>query len=691
MEKRKLRFGVFELDLSAGELRKSGVRIKVQEQPLRILETLLDRRGGIVSRDELRSLLWPADISVDFDRSLNTSVNKLREALGDSAQTPRFIETIPRRGYRFIAPVEQLDIAATQPLTPRRGRRRFVLLFATFLVLAGAALVWRLKQGRTEPFHVDPRPLTSYPGVEAQASFSPDGSQVAFTWNGEAEDNFDIYVKSVGAERPLRLTTSPEPDLSPAWSPRGDLIAFLRSRSNIAAVYVVPATGGPERHLMDVHFPIVHYVPVQLAWFPDGETLVAPDQEADGKPRALFVWSIKTGQKRQITFPPVQSEGDHSPSISPDGSFLLFSRGPLANSRLYRAGLSAPEKAVEIKAEGVNLRSGVWSNGGKAIVAVAGTQAWNGLSLISTTGQHPPISLVKYPAGQPAAPPAGPRVAYTRTEWDANIWRLSIQGDRRSARPLITSTYLDHLPAISPDGNRIAFVSTRSGAQGLFVCDREGSSILKLTSASIITSVRWSPGGDRLVFTAANEQNRGDIYSIQSDGTGLRRLTTDAATGQATWADNGEWIYFGSNRTGSVEIWRMRPAGGPAERVTSAGGYRALESKDGRFLYYAKQDYETALWRRPIPGGREELILPSLSTAANFDVLDNGIVFIPRLDAAQRSTIEFFSFSTGKSKVLLRLDKRPVWGLAARADEVLFTQVDRESTDLMILDSVARP
>src|SRR5262249_33548652 len=136
MERRTLRFGVFELDLSAGELRKSGLRIKLQEQPLRILEGLLDRRGQIVSRDEIRNLLWPSDISVDFDRSLSTAVNKLREALGDSAQTPRFVETVPRRGYRFIAPVEQLETSQAKPTAPRRLRPRFTLWLTACFVLS---------------------------------------------------------------------------------------------------------------------------------------------------------------------------------------------------------------------------------------------------------------------------------------------------------------------------------------------------------------------------------------------------------------------------------------------------------------------------------------------------------------------------------------------------------------------------
>ena len=100
------RFGVFELDLAAGELRKNGAKLRLQEQPFQVLALLLERAGDVVTREELRQKLWPADTFVDFDHSLNTAVNKLREVLGDSASSPRYIETLARRGYRFIAPVQ---------------------------------------------------------------------------------------------------------------------------------------------------------------------------------------------------------------------------------------------------------------------------------------------------------------------------------------------------------------------------------------------------------------------------------------------------------------------------------------------------------------------------------------------------------------------------------------------------------
>src|SRR5258708_24924874 len=103
---RIVRFGVFELDLSAGELRKNGVKLRLQEQPFQVLAMLLERAGEVVTREELRQKLWPSDTFVDFDHSLNTAVNKVREVIGDSASSPRYVETLARRGYRFIAPVQ---------------------------------------------------------------------------------------------------------------------------------------------------------------------------------------------------------------------------------------------------------------------------------------------------------------------------------------------------------------------------------------------------------------------------------------------------------------------------------------------------------------------------------------------------------------------------------------------------------
>lgn len=175
---RVIRFGLFELDLSAGQLRKQDRNIKLQDQPFQVLVLLASRPGDMVTREELQRELWPAATFVEFDQGLNTAIKKIRLALGDSADNPRFVETIPRKGYRFIAPVA----GRPEPAKPKRPWQ--TLLWATgvaVLAVAVSAGFWFRGSTASEPEGtLVAVPLTSYPGTETSPSFSPDGTQVAF-------------------------------------------------------------------------------------------------------------------------------------------------------------------------------------------------------------------------------------------------------------------------------------------------------------------------------------------------------------------------------------------------------------------------------------------------------------------------------------------------------------------------------
>ncbi|HEY1215026.1 MAG TPA: winged helix-turn-helix domain-containing protein, partial [Bryobacteraceae bacterium] len=350
-----LRFGVFELNLRARELLKRGIKIKLQEQPFRLLALLLEHPGEVVTREQLRSTLWPEDTFVDFEHSVNAAVAKLRQALGDSAENPRFIETVPRRGYRFIAPVSAPDrsfqsggeirsgevsaLPAEAPPTigPHRPRSALWLLSggAIFLLLLIGAALWFFGL-RPEHPAAPPSvaPLTSSLGLELDPCFSPDGNQVAYIWNGPRQDNLDIYVKLIGGGEPLRLTTDPAPDLSPAWSPDGRQIAFVRHLSEEkSVVMLVPALGGVERKLMEIpnsaramgnFFPTNVMPPRMLAWSPDGEWLVVAEASVAGGATSLLAYSMNTGERRTLTVAH-SYRGDLNPAFAPDGSWLAFS------------------------------------------------------------------------------------------------------------------------------------------------------------------------------------------------------------------------------------------------------------------------------------------------------------------------------------------------------------------------------
>ena len=226
---RFVRFGVFEADLRSGELRKSEVKIRLREQAFQVLSELLERPGEVVTREELRDRLWPDGTFVDFDHSLNAAVNSIREVLGDSAASPRFVETVPRRGYRFVASVKKSGGEGPGP-KPRFDVRKAVWAAALVALVALVAIGYQRLDGPERQVSPSPKKtyLTSYPGQEIQPSFSPDASQVTFSWADERNENVDIYVKLIGVEPPRRITTHPSEEYNPVWSPDGCWIAFLR-------------------------------------------------------------------------------------------------------------------------------------------------------------------------------------------------------------------------------------------------------------------------------------------------------------------------------------------------------------------------------------------------------------------------------------------------------------------------------
>ena len=226
----RIGFGVFEVDRRAGEVRRLGLKVKLSRQPFEVLVMLLERPGEVISREKLQKQLWSESTFVDFEHGLNKAINRIREALDDDADNPRFLEPLPRRGYRFIAPVrgsvrEVREPALQEPQSRRAGPRYIIALAAALvLVLVCAIWLWVLSPSSRSPAPpMKATPFTSFAGEEWDASFSPDGNQIAFSWDEEKKDNWHIYVKLLGREKPLQLTAGGDVDRHPVWSPRWPL------------------------------------------------------------------------------------------------------------------------------------------------------------------------------------------------------------------------------------------------------------------------------------------------------------------------------------------------------------------------------------------------------------------------------------------------------------------------------------
>src|SRR5262245_15771708 len=256
-----VRFGTFKLDLRTGELRRSGVSVNLPEQPLQVLKPPLERSVELGTLQELRQRLWSAETFVDFEHGLNAAVRRLRDALGDSAETPRFVETLPRRGYRFIAPLIQepaadsmppsASISALQPLaapakaaSPRRAR--FVTVAAVAATALVAAGLWSGRAAGVSGLSGQ-RLVTDYRGSHGWGSFSPDGKMIAYTSDADGSDQ--VWVKNLAAGDPIQLTFGPPGVGRLAWAPAGDQIVFAKAGGR--GIWSVPPLGGPPRRLLE--------------------------------------------------------------------------------------------------------------------------------------------------------------------------------------------------------------------------------------------------------------------------------------------------------------------------------------------------------------------------------------------------------------------------------------------------------
>jgi Tol biopolymer transport system component/DNA-binding winged helix-turn-helix (wHTH) protein len=694
---RLIRFGVFEVDPEAGELRKQGVKIKLQEQPFQVLALLLEQPGRVVTREQLQKKLWSTETFVDFEHGVNTAITKIREALGDSAENPRFVETLPRRGYRFIAPVVGAGLAPSADGEGKALPYKFAALAAIVVIVVGLAVAgwfwFRRWRATTPEARLTPVPLTSYVGVEQSPSFSPDGNQVAFSWNGEKQDNFDIYLKLIGSPSPVRLTTDPAADLSPAFSPDGRSIGFLRVSKEHATFIVIPAIGGPERLVAEVAAPYA-YTSRSLAWLPDGKWVVT-----DG----LALLSTETGETRSLTSPPPKSFPDFSPAVSPDGRTIVFTRQTAwGASDIYLLELSEdlkpkgePRRLTSLK--GLSVEP-TWTPNGREIIFISGL-LWTDSSFwkvpASGAGEPEQLQLSGGEVFCPTVSRSGNRLAYERSVRDVNIWRLSLSGPGVAAAPptrFIASTRLEIAAQYSPDGKRIAFQSQSSGVESIWVSDADGSNAvdLLLGVGAASGTPRWSPDGQRIAFDSNIEGNF-DIYAIRASGGKPIRLTTDSADDVApSWSRDGKRVYFTSIRTGRYEVWKVSAGGGEAVQVTRNGGGTAFESPDGKFVYYLEGDYRGGLWKMPASGGEENQILPSVFLR-NFFLVNDGIYFIPEPGADGKFSIQFLNIATGKVKTVAPVSQvsHPMEGLSVSPDGrfLLFSQNDEAGSDLMLVEN----
>jgi Tol biopolymer transport system component/tRNA A-37 threonylcarbamoyl transferase component Bud32 len=589
----------------------------------------------------------------------------------------------------------------------RRGWVAGGSVLGAFVIAAG---IWLLISPHA--VQVEPRaiPFTNYPGFQGYPAFSPDGKQVAFAWTGGRGTVTHIYVKIIGTDIPLPLTSGEISDTHPVWAANGKSIAYIRALSPTTnGIYQIAPLGGHERYIAELPaglFPA-------LSWSRDGRWLVTSGQcQGSANSRCIFIVSAEDGNIRALSFGHANDE--FSPALSPDSQFLAFSRRvsdsdwgifvvPVSQD-LLPTGL--PRR---LRTPSGSNRQAVWTADGKDLIVANGGTVTTRLWRVPVDSGNPvrQISIAGEVAYQPAVSPVEQRLAYAHDFNNANIWRVAITPGGKAGAPVLAiasarSSWIKP-NGISPDGRKIAFESNRSGPRGIWVSNTDGSDAAFLFGGLdyLSGSPVWSPDGRWIAFDTRKDGNP-EIYLISADGGAVRRLTNNKADDMVPcWSHDGKSIYFDSNRTGRYEVFKISPEGGAEVQVTHNGGWAPQESPDGKFLFYTRsRAVSTPLFKISTEGGDETQILPSVRERW-WAVGNEGIWWMRGsgterdqdlwlMESAQTEDgdLRFLSFATGAVTTASAL-KNPYGGVAISPDggALLFNQIDHRATEILLVDN----
>jgi len=582
------------------------------------------------------------------------------------------------------------------------------------LLCAALVIAWYFfsrSRGGGESSEIRIAPLNGLPR-ESDASFSPDGNQVAFVWAGEKGGYAHIYVSQIGAtDSPRQITSSGEGtfEFAPAWSPDGRYLAFFRftEKEKDLSIFVTAALGGSERRLYKVN----SYRKVDaLDWSVDGKYLAFSDSASPSEASRIFLLSLDTLEAHPITSPPAGTLGDTTPAFSPDGKSLAFVRDTLDVREIYLLPLSggSPQQStpvqitpVQITFDHADIQGITWTPQSDKLIFASSRQGPVSLWSISAKGGTPrrlPIAGAGW-AMRPALNRKGNRLAYTSVVYSSSIWRAAITPDHKIVRPFehfISSTGLEEGPQYSPDGKHIVFQSTRTGYHEIWRADADGSNPIQLThfAKNLTGTPRWSPDSRWITFDSRPE-GHSHVFIINAEGGQPRQVTQgNSENGVASWSPDGKWIYFASNRGGTWEVWKMTPEGTSATQITRRGGFTALSSVDGKYLYYAKGRDVPGLWRVPVDGGEEVKMFdgPPVGGWGYFSVTADGIYY-PEISPGGKGGLFFYSFASQSSSLACSADKEqpdngaPALGISPDGRTMVMCLLDQPLVYIMLVEN----
>ena len=686
----------------------------VEPKVMHVLTFLADHPGEVLTKDALIEEVWEGTVVTDY--VVSRSISQLRKIFDDSYKAPRYIETVSKTGYRLIAEVYSRGQDSAPPYANRYGdsqpssdqdieivpniqapaiepARKGILNWQVLVLLTivAAIIAWASNQLIDDMPPRSPLPaslFTSTPGIELMPKFSPDGSMVAFIRFNQ-DTRYDVYVKMVGTDSELQLTNSPESDFYHSWTADGKHITFQRIGQGGCGVYQIPVLGGIAKKRIDCQ-------PSQrdLHWAPDGSSFVITQSDKDTPESHLSLIDANTHEKKSFTSPP-SAYSDFAPAFSPDGTHIAFARGFYGEIEdLFVVPITGGEPR-RLTFDNRDVSGFSWTPDSRSIVFSSNrTGNYRLWEVDISDGDITWVSdIATLDPGHPEIARDGKHLIYEEWVFELNIWELALQSNDTEApqmTPRFTSTRSDFQPDYSPDGKHVLYVSNKSGSPQICIGNSDGTetSVLVSMDDAFLQFPKWSPDGKHIVFNAFVDGHT-HIFTVDARGGQPKQLTTMEYEHRLSgWSRDGQWIYFASNRTGAWQLWKMNMHGSSEVQVTQDGGYMAMESTDGKTLYFSKLATD-GLWKLD-KDGHEHQVLTDLQRFdwGNWQVADAGIYYYRRMQP--NVELSFYSFDTGSTASVANIPPfqvSPEPGMAISPDglRLLLTRTDRSESDLMLV------
>lgn len=679
--------------------------VSLEPRTMRVLTELAREQPKVVTRDELLGSVW--EESVVTEHSLTISISDLRKLFGDDPKSPKVIETIRGVGYRLIVPVTHtpiptLSISAqgdgiAHALSAKKESRfwqnkKFFAVAAVVVVLLALGQWLRTSLDERPVIHRI-QPLTSMAGVEISPAFSPDSRRVAFVAFPDSGDVSQIFVQQLGVDAPVKLTDERGAELLPTWSPDGQFIAYL-GYGRECALYKKPSFGGPAIKLRDIGCQLGG-----MAWASDGSSLVISSPDPVQQVNRLYRMDLETLALDPVTSPSLSITGDVAPRFSPDGSTLAFIRRVDDNARdiYYVPWPIDGTDPVRLTHDNANITGYDWTADGDAIVFGSNRSTVNGLWHMDVKNRKPELirAVSVDDPGSVILARSGRQLVYTNWQYEINTWRYPTDGAGGS-KPVVSSTRADFHPHISI-GGQLAFVSSRTGANEIWVADADGQNPMKITTlgSKATQFPSWSPDGRRIAFESRID-GQSEIFVVDAAGGVPERITySESQESRPNWSRDGTALYFGSDRSGKWQVWKHQLATGNATQMTLQSGSAGVESVDGSTLFFVRPD-TTGIWAKSIDQHSESPMDEQLLVEGDgsfFSVAGNSLFYIDQFREPVSLSIMRYDLQDGEKAEVQRIPVKPLhifsrWGFTVSPDAswIYFSQIDKSESDLMLTE-----